>query len=277
MIIWLASYPKSGNTFLRSLLSSYFFTKDGLFNFEILKTIKQFPYAPLFKKIGVDINDEKKVLENYIKAQEVFNKKNSIQFVKTHSAYLKGFTNFKNTLGVIYLIRDPRDVAISATNHFDYTLEQSVDILLKPIVLGGFNKRLNVHQINHHITSWSMNYTSWKLMKTHKRYLLVKYEDLTQNTEETFNKILNFINELTGQKNMINKKKFYNSILSTKFEKLQKLEKENSFEEAAEHHGQKKTFFKSGFNEKNKNILEKTLKDKIEIELKNEMIELGYL
>ena len=50
MIIWLASYPKSGNTWLRSLLSSYFFTNDGSFNFNILKNIDQFPSAPYFSK-----------------------------------------------------------------------------------------------------------------------------------------------------------------------------------------------------------------------------------
>ena len=36
MIVWLASYPKSGNTFVRSLLSSYIFSKDGNFNFDLL-------------------------------------------------------------------------------------------------------------------------------------------------------------------------------------------------------------------------------------------------
>ena len=41
MIIWLASYPKSGNTFVRSLLSSYIFSKDGNFNFELLKEIPE--------------------------------------------------------------------------------------------------------------------------------------------------------------------------------------------------------------------------------------------
>ena len=87
MIIWLASYPKSGNTFLRSLLSSFFFTNDGIFNFEVLNTIKQFPHYSLFKKIGVDLNNEKEVLENYIKSSRKFKKK-SLQFIKTHS-YLK--------------------------------------------------------------------------------------------------------------------------------------------------------------------------------------------
>ena len=50
MIIWLASYPKSGNTLVRSVLSAYFFSKEGTFNFEILKNIQQFPLNPLFER-----------------------------------------------------------------------------------------------------------------------------------------------------------------------------------------------------------------------------------
>jgi len=58
MIIWLASYPKSGNTWLRSLLASYYFSKDGDFNFSLLKNIDQFPSYNHFKdynKIGIVI------------------------------------------------------------------------------------------------------------------------------------------------------------------------------------------------------------------------------
>ena len=50
MIIWLASYPKSGNTFMRSLLSSYYFSKDGNFEFDLLREIQQFPLTEIFQK-----------------------------------------------------------------------------------------------------------------------------------------------------------------------------------------------------------------------------------
>ena len=55
MFIWLASYPKSGNTLVRSLLTSYYFSEDGNFNFELIKNIKQFPHVGLFEKLGIDI------------------------------------------------------------------------------------------------------------------------------------------------------------------------------------------------------------------------------
>ena len=70
MIIWLASYPKSGNTFLRAMLSSYFYSKNGDFNFDLLKNIQQFPTKQIFKEMEVDISDNYEVAKNYIRAQE---------------------------------------------------------------------------------------------------------------------------------------------------------------------------------------------------------------
>ena len=49
MFIWLASYPKSGNTLVRSMLAAYFFTKDGIYNFDLIKN-KQFPNSKLFEE-----------------------------------------------------------------------------------------------------------------------------------------------------------------------------------------------------------------------------------
>ena len=49
MIIWLASYPKSGNTWLRSLLASYYYSKTGEFEFEMLSKIQAFPAIKYFK------------------------------------------------------------------------------------------------------------------------------------------------------------------------------------------------------------------------------------
>ena len=50
MIIWIASYPKSGNTYLRSFISSYYYSKKGKFNFELLLNILQFPSIKFAKK-----------------------------------------------------------------------------------------------------------------------------------------------------------------------------------------------------------------------------------
>ena len=116
MIVWLASYPKSGNTLLRSMLSAFFFSNDGNFNFDLLNNIKQFPDNSLFRNLGIDISNLNEVVKNYIRSQEEINRrdKKSIRFLKTHSALNDinnyKFTDLKNTLGVIYIVRDPRQV-----------------------------------------------------------------------------------------------------------------------------------------------------------------------
>ena len=76
MIIWLASYPKSGNTFLRSLLSAYLFTKDGSFELNSLNNISQFPDKNVFKKFGVDTSNDLELVKNYIKVQQKLNSNN---------------------------------------------------------------------------------------------------------------------------------------------------------------------------------------------------------
>ena len=50
MIFWIASYPKSGNTWLRALISSYYYSKNGTFNDALLKKIDQFPTKKYFNE-----------------------------------------------------------------------------------------------------------------------------------------------------------------------------------------------------------------------------------
>ena len=87
MFIWLASYPKSGNTLIRSMISAYFFTKDGYFNFDLIKNIKKFPSKELFIKFGFDPTNTEETIKNYIKIQENINQKDSVQFQDYHPTF----------------------------------------------------------------------------------------------------------------------------------------------------------------------------------------------
>ena len=51
MIVWIASYPKSGNTWVRSLITSYLFSETGSFDFSLLKEIPRFPNAKQFSTL----------------------------------------------------------------------------------------------------------------------------------------------------------------------------------------------------------------------------------
>jgi len=285
MIIWLSSYPKSGNTLLRSLLSSYFFSQDGNFNFTFLKKIPQFPSAKLFKKLGIDTDNDDLVIKNYIKGQEeiIKNSKNSIVFLKTHSTLhnIRGnpFTNLKNTLGVIYIVRDPRNIVLSYANHNQITLEDAVEMLTSFTILGGQKYPKDISEtIQTHLGSWSSHYSIWKELEKLNRYILIKYEDLISNTEETFIKILKFIYQLNNSNLIIDTKKLKNTISSTTFEKLQELEKKNKFPEAKKNlDNQYVTFFKYGPKNDWKKTLPNLLIKKIEATFSKEMNELGYL
>jgi len=282
MFVWLASYPKSGNTLLRTLLSAYFFSDTGNLKFDLLKNIRQFPSINLFEHLEINIKNEEEVIKNYIKAQNHINKKNSIQFLKTHSCLFnfKGnvFTNLKNSLGVIYIVRDPRNVVTSWANHESISLEESTEALIdKSYKIGGIS---NVRRdLFSYTSSWNFNYNSWKEFKSQNKYLLIKYEDLVNDKEKIFINILEFLHKLRNIDLQLDKKKLKNVLDSTSFEEMKKMEKREGFFEAPidKKSKKKKQFFFRGPENNWKNLLTPKLIKKIENAFENEMLELGYL
>jgi len=279
MFVWLASYPKSGNTLTRSMLASYFFTDDGDYDFNLLQNILQFPEIGLFKKLGINIKNEKEVIKNYVRAQELINKKNSIQFMKTHS-YLfnidnNPFTDLNNSLGVIYIVRDPRNVLISAANHNQKSYEE----VTEDMISGNILRKKDGSKSIVYAGTWSGNFNSWKSFKSVNKYFLIKYEDLIEDKEKCFFEILKFIHDLKKIEFVINKKKFKNVLLNTDFKVMQKLEDEKGFEESMvnEHTGKKVKFFNLGSKTDWKNLLNIELQNKIQKSFEREMIELNYL
>ena len=279
MIIWLASYPKSGNTFLRSLLTSYYFSKDGNFKFDLLKNIEQFPSGELFEKINININDKYEVAKNYIKTQELLNRSKTLKFLKTHSSFCKMFNKFnfsdlKNSLGVIYIVRDPRNVITSFANHNSKTLDETFNLLINDLAIGNEKNDVEVY-----MGSWSFNFNSWKIYKNSNKYLLVKYEDLVSDTKKIFIDIIEFINKLLNLKTSINYEKINRAIETTNFNILKGLEVKYGFDEAKTNDltGKKVEFFNLGPKNDWRKLLDKKLIDKIELQFQKEMIELDYI
>ncbi|WP_435088350.1 sulfotransferase domain-containing protein [Candidatus Pelagibacter bacterium nBUS_29] len=272
MIIWLASYPKSGNTMLRSMLSAYLFSNDGIFNFELLYNIKQFPNDSFLKKLGIKDGDINSIIKNSIKAQELFNNKNSIGFVKTHNMLFNfekkyPFTNFDHSLGAIYIVRDPRNLVLSYARHLDRPIEE----IVKFVTLGKGNK-------NDLMGNWAENYSSWKAFEKHNKYLLIKYEDLIENPKKNLVKIIEFIFSLTNRKLILNMNKIKNVIETTTLDNLKNLEKNNNFQESVKDNaGKKINFFDQGGQRNWSKSLNKNLIDQIEKSFKREMVELGYI
>jgi hypothetical protein len=123
MILWIASYPKSGNTWVRSFLISYINNSNKPFEFDDLDKIKTFPGNNeinfLRNKFGRFRLVDMAANWNFFQTQ--INKNKKINYLKTHNALCTlnnlDFTDKNNTIGVIYVVRDPRDVVISYSNH----------------------------------------------------------------------------------------------------------------------------------------------------------------
>ena len=278
MIIWLASYPKSGNTLLRSIISSYIFSNNGELKFEDLYKISQFPNVNHFKNLNIDIFNDNVLFKNLLSAQKIINSNNKIYFFKTHSMFYElgetVFTDYVNSLATIYIVRDPRNVVTSFAHHYAISIEEAVDIMInKKKMIIKTSDNLSVH-----MGSWDYNYNSWKQFKR-KKFLLIKYEDLVFKKRETIKIIFNFLTKLGLKEFEIDDHKLDNVIKSTDFKKMKNLKKKENFREAIldKNTGKLKDFFNLGPDNDWKKILNSDIRNKIEKAFQNEMKELGYL
>ena len=279
MIIWLASYPKSGNTLLRSILSSYFYTGDGIFRFINLNNIIQFPIIDQFKPLGIDLKKDAEIFKNFINAQRsVNNNSNRIKFFKTHSSlcrmYDGDFTDLKNTLGSIFIVRDPRNIVTSLAHHEGTSVDEATNkILDKNMIMGGSG-----YSCKYFVGSWSFNYNSWKKLDFDNKYILLKYEDLISKKKSTILKVLKFLEKL-GLKFKLNMVKLNKSLKSTEFNIMRGLEQKETFSEASIDYetGKRKPFFNLGPKNDWRKLLDEKNKLRIEKAFNKEMNELGYL
>ena len=283
MIIWLASYPKSGNTYVRAFLSAYYFSDNGQFDFSQISNIDQFPHEKFFNK---KVNNFDEASKLWVPIQKKINQDKKIRFFKTHSflGNYKGneFTSPETTLGAIYIIRDPRNVFTSIKNHYSLDNEKALKMITdKTRSLMSNN---GSHASLTYISSWAENYLSWFRNNKFRR-LFVKYEDLIENRYETFRDLIVFINTLMNNVEGVNKLKLQKAIETTNFNVLKKKEmsetfdgSDSSFKNWRKFHSENKNLF---FNLGPENNWEKILKTEISNEIvnsfKKEMKNIGYL
>lgn len=280
MIIWLASYPKSGNTWVRSIISSLLYSDDGDFNFELIKKIKQFPEKKYFKELISDFGNFDEIKRNWITVQDSINLDNQIKILKTHQGkYTVGkdsFTNSQNTLAKIYIVRDPRTLVSSISNHYTLSLNEACNFLMTPQIIGN-SKRWEENQIGMKclLGKWNDHYRSWTRNKND--LLLIKYEDLVQNPNNELEKIVNFLKNYLNIETNINKNK--KILESTSFKKLKQMEQKGLFKENVlnKKNNNKVNFFHLGPANNWKKTLNEDDKNKIEKNFYEEMTELKYL
>ena len=282
MIIWIASYPKSGNTWLRSLISSYFFTQDGVFDQNKLKFIDQFPIQKYLNLFSYEKKIPGETAKYWIEAQRKINSEKKIKFFKTHN-FLGSFNNYEftnkqNTLGAIYIVRDPRNVITSLKNHYDINYDDALNFIKSERkFIYDFNKE-NDYSDFQIISSWENNYQSWKNNKVFP-IKFIRYEDLEKETFKVFKNIIEFIGSIAGDKKPFERKKAINAINSTSFETLKNLEKNKGFVEQVLSINDKKKipFFYLGPKNNWKKILKKDIQQNIEKNFNQSLKDLNYI
>ena len=202
-IFWIASYPKSGNTWMRAIVSSLFFSKNGIFDFKLLSLVPTYEKAKIFDFVKkINLNDYHKlskieILSKYfIKSQERIYIDGDFSFFKTHSCNSlidnNAFTDETVSLGLIYLLRNPLDVAISYAEHRNKKIDDIIDIMMSNNALTAtgdiHNKKYPIlmSRCDNHLISWQ----NLKIPK-----IIIKYEDLLENTEVVLIKLVKFFEQ----------------------------------------------------------------------------------
>tara|TARA_Y100001970_G_C13996882_1_gene731223 strand:- start:152 stop:907 length:756 start_codon:yes stop_codon:yes gene_type:complete len=249
-------------------------SESDIFDFDLLKNIVRFPSSKLYEDIGVKPKNFEEVAKSWIYVQENINLNKKINFLKTHNAFgglvNSPFTNKDNTLGAIYLVRDPRDVLVSYSRHLELSINETIELVLEEDHKGWLNeyKKDVIGEIR---GSWAQNYNSWKNFNLTER-IIIKYEDLISDPFNTFSNVIEYLNKLTGID--INEKKIKKCIEITDFNKLKNLERKSGFKE---NYNKKEPFFNKGKSNQWRNILDKKIISKIEEKFNREMQELKYI
>jgi hypothetical protein len=196
-ILWLASYPKSGNTWMRAFLHNLIHDRGGPLDLNAIARSAQLDaarrhYERLSPKDPATLTrQEVAALRPRVQAALAGSRSGTV-FMKTHTALtmLAGTPSHDPdlTLGSIYMVRDPRDVAVSYADHLQVSLDRAIAIL------GTDNAQTDASEdgVTEFIGSWSQNVTGWT-GRTSSTLLVVRYEDMLDRAQETFGRVTAFL------------------------------------------------------------------------------------
>ena len=196
-LIWLASYPKSGNTWMRSFLHNLLrggatpVDINSMSDFCLGESDAQW-YAPRAGKAVDELTPEELADVRPIVHQDFTTAFPDSVFVKTHNFLGESFGrpihNMEVTAGGIYILRNPLDVVLSLTNHYAISIEEAIEMLDdKEMTTGG-----NEKHVFEYLSSWSLHVQSWT-QQPNPQLLVVRYEDLLAKPRKHFKQVASFL------------------------------------------------------------------------------------
>ncbi len=256
--IWLASYPKSGNTWFRMLVANLsaeapldindlperggiasarapfdhlLLVESGLLTFDEIDVLRPRVYEALARGAEDGEYDEGEALPE-------------VRFVKTHDAYTLTpageplLAGARGADGAILVVRDPRDVVSSLAHHNRWTLDQAIDFMNDRNA--GFCARPGrlQEQLRQQLPGWSGYMTSW-LEQTDIPVHLIRYEDMHEDTHGVLRRALEFAGRDASEEEL------RRAIASANFSELRRQEDDKGFREAPRT-GSPRPFFRRG-------------------------------
>lgn len=233
-LVWLASYPKSGNTWLR------------VFLYHVMRIAAGFPreadelnkldrssmyearlfslYANLLGKPlqAASVNEVARIRPKV--HQMVADRLNTVALIKTHN--LLGHVgetptvNFDVSAGAIYIVRDPRDIVPSLAKHHGTTIDETIAMMAK----SAYSTNNGREQASEIWGSWSEHVLSWTMTPS-ETILVVRYEDMLAKPTETFAAMVRHLRQSPPQEQILE------AIELSSFDKLQKQEEASDFRE----------------------------------------------
>jgi sulfotransferase family protein len=275
-IVWLASYPKSGNTWFRIFLKNLLSKSYSSVDFENLnETPISSSRSIMDSYLGINSSDltlnEISMLRPEV-YKEISEGSTKPFFFKTHDAYTtnsRGLPIFPKevTLGVIYIIRNPLDIAVSYSIHFGINIEDTIDILNDSEAhLGSSEVAIN-SQIQQFVKSWSDHVASW-VKDSNLPIHVIRYEDMLANAKGTFKGAIRFLGMDYSNSDL------ENAIAKSSFKYLRSLEESEGFKERSIH---SKYFFRNGKSNAWKQKLSGSQVKRLVTQHHDIMREFGYL
>lgn len=253
-VIWLASYPKSGNTWFRSFITAVLnggeidinkMDTDGIFSGkDVLESQLDLSSDDLleheihqYQRIAYQSmsrfhfeRQSVKYSENQSNVGQGTRNRRSVLFVKVHDAYTyapwDGLPIIPTEVSqlVIYIIRNPLDVTLSLSNHSNSDHDSTIGEFMCSPSAAFIKKNRSAIQFRQLMGSWQMHARSW-IEQSNIPVHVIRYEDMLSRPVETFTSALDRIG-IDAAEDVVLK-----AIQATSFEKLSAQEEEKGFKE----------------------------------------------
>ena len=198
-LVWIASYPKSGSTWVRAFLHNYIRQPDTPYDINSLTDLtaadsnaeryQRYDPRPAAHYTIADVQRMRPLVHRDLTGLD-----STLVFVKTHSALLQvegaPLITPEVTAGAIYIVRDPRDIAVSYSRHWGRSIDATIAFMADPeAATGGTEARVYERH-----SSWSVHVHFWT-RHPNPRLHVMRYEAMVANPEESFGALISWLGQ----------------------------------------------------------------------------------